>query len=101
MTPTEQRIHDQTLKAAQVGFAAHAVARQIGALVPWSKLTESRQRELFEAADLVRSALVLEPVRPEVIALRGCNKRYLGVSFAFVGAAMGFLRDCGIDAFNP
>lgn len=45
--------------------------------------------------------IVLEPVQPEVKAMRACVRKYLNVSHAFVGAAIGYFRDCGIDAFNP
>jgi hypothetical protein len=92
----EKRIQDQLALAAQAGYAAQH--RHVDAAL-WNSLTPTRRKELIEAACLVRSAVVLGERDVLGTCFTACNRnRTLGVSYTFIGAVTGYLREWGLKS---
>lgn len=95
----EARVRAQIVEAAQVGFAAQYAAKYQEPSRRWRDLEASRREALIKAAELVRTSYLTGKLSPRTHdeAFAACNRHLvLGVTHVFVGAVIGYYKDCGL-----
>lgn len=91
------RIMQRDEAAARTGFAAQIASGIVDEARTWAKLTPVRRDDLRRASELVLAAYEIDPATALDEGYKACNKHLaLNVSYAFVGAVIGYYRQWGV-----